>query len=210
MRVEIRPERAEDFRTVEELTRDAFWNVYVPGAQEHFVLHQLRKSPAFMPELDLVAEKAGQIVGHIIYTRARLKGEAGEYEILTFGPVSVDPAWQGQGLGAALIEYSLQRAADLGHKGVVIYGHPDYYRRFGFENSRRFGISAADGRYMKALLAREFFPGALQGIAGRFFEDAAFQTDPQAFAAFEETFPPKEKKATESQKEFTEMSQAPA
>jgi putative acetyltransferase len=85
----IRKEREEDYRNVEQLVREAFWNLYVPGCDEHFILHNLRRSQDFIPELDFIAEKEGQIVGQIAYSRSTIKGEHNEEkEVITFGPVS--------------------------------------------------------------------------------------------------------------------------
>ena len=94
----IRNEKINEYRTVEELTRDAFWNLYAPGCNEHFVLHNLRNSADFIPELDFVAEKEGQIVGQIVYNRGVIKDKQGtEKKVIRFGPVSVLPAFQKQG-----------------------------------------------------------------------------------------------------------------
>ena len=211
MGLEIRLERKDDHNAVEELTRDAFWNVYVPGASEHFILHNLRKSEAFIHDLDFVASKDGKLVGNIVYTRSLVEDASGTaHKVITFGPLSVLPAMQGQGIGSALIRHSQKRAAEMGHKATVICGHPAYYARFGFVCGKEYGICAADGRYLKALLAREHFAGALRGIKGKLREDSAFAFDEAALAAFDARFAPKEKAVTETQKEFAVLSNAVA
>ncbi len=207
MTITIRLEREDDHRTVEELTREAFWNVYVPGASEHFILHNLRKNDAFIQELDFVAIKGGKVVGNIIYTRSFVKDAAKvKHDVITFGPLSVMPALQGRGIGAALIRHSQTVAADLGYRATVIYGHPEYYARFGFVCAKEYDICAADGRYMKALLAKELYVGALRGVSGKFFDDPVFGFSETALANFDARFPHKEKTVTETQKEFAILS----
>ncbi len=203
MKFELRREAPGDYRAVEELVREAFWNLYVPGASEHFILHRLRQSGDFVPELDFVAAAGRELVGQIAYSRARIVDEAGaSHPLLTFGPVSVRPAWQQQGVGSALIRHSLQAARELGYAAVCIYGDPRYYSRFGFRGAERFDIRTADGKFAVALLALELAPGALRGRAGRFVEGPVFEVDEQALAAFEATFPPREKRVAPSQEEF--------
>ena len=104
----IRRERPGDYAAVENLTREAFWNVYRPGCTEHYVLHVLRGDPAFVPELDLVMEKSGQLIGHVMYMRAAIQTDGGrELAVMTFGPISIQPDFQRQGFGKLLLEYSL-------------------------------------------------------------------------------------------------------
>ena len=207
MTLEIRPERKDEYEAVEELTREAFWNLHVPGASEHFLLHNLRNSEAFIDELDFVAIKDGKLAGSIVYSRSLIEDASGAaHEVITFGPLSVLPAMQGQGIGSALIRHSQKRAAEMGHKATVICGHPAYYARFGFVCGKEYGICAADGRYLKALLAREHFVGALRGVSGKLFEDPAFACDEAALAAFDARFAPREKAVTETQKEFAVLS----
>jgi putative acetyltransferase len=206
MDLSIRYEREKDNRIVEELTRDAFWNLYAPGCVEHFVLHNMRNSPDFIPELDLVAQKDGRIVGHIIYTRGILQEDGGaKKEVISFGPLSVLRSLQKQGIGSALIKHSLKSAADGGYSAVFIYGDPRYYSRFGFRCAEKYDIKTSDGKFAVALLALELKPGALKNVSGRFIESPAFGFDESKFAEFESTFPFKEKAETESQHEFRIM-----
>ena len=206
MELSIRKENENDYRIVEELTREAFWDVHVPGCNEHFCLHNLRNSADFIPELDFVAVKEGQIVGHIVYSRAIIKTPQGtEKEVLCFGPVSVLPALQKQGIGGALINLSLKIARTMGYPAVCIYGDPRYYARFGFRCAEKYEIKTFDGKYAFALLALELKPGALSNLAGRFVESAAFEVDESKFAEFEKTFPHKETLERDSQLEFKVM-----
>jgi len=203
MTITIRQENEKDYRTVEEVTREAFWNLYVPGCVEHLVLHNLRKSVDFVPDLDFVAEKEGQIVGQIVYTRGIIKYKKGkEKEVLSFGPVSVLPHLQKQGIGRALITHTINLARDLGFPAIFIYGDPRYYSRFGFRCAEKYDIKTADDKYAVALQALELIPGVLDGTPGRFIESAAFQVDMAKLAEFDAAFAFKEKTETESQTEF--------
>lgn len=193
--ITIRLEEPEDYRTVEHLTREAFWNHHVPGCDEHYLAHVLRKSSCFVPELDFVAEHSGEIVGNIMYTRAKILCDSGEpCPVLCFGPLSVLPEWQGEGVGSALVRHSLRRASELGHTAVLIYGDPAYYSRLGFLPAESFGIGTADDYYMDALQALELVAGALREKQGRFQEDHAYEVDADASAAFDKSFPTKEKR----------------
>lgn len=203
MNIEIRLEKESDYRTVEELTREAFWDIHVPGCNEHYLLHNLRQSADFIPELDFVALDGGVIAGNIVYSKAALTDAGGKHhEVITFGPVSVLPSYQKQGVGSALILHSLQAAKELGFPTVLIYGDPRYYSRFGFRCAEKYDICSSDGKYSVALMALPLKPNALNAISGRFEECAAFNMDEDAFAVYEATFPFKEKKITESQQTF--------
>jgi putative acetyltransferase len=205
--IKIRRERKNEYRVVEELTREAFWNLFVPGCNEHFCLRNLRGSPDFVPELDLVAEFEGKPVGNIVYTRGNVVEDTGKtHEVTSFGPISVLPAYQKQGIGSALIQHSLDKARSLGFAAVCIYGDPRYYSRFGFRCAERYDIKTSDGKYAVALLALELIPQALGKISGRFEESAAYSVDETAFQKYDSTFPPRIKAVTESQSEFKILS----
>jgi len=199
----IRNERENDYRTVEELAREAFWNLYVPGCNEHFVLHNLRNSSDFIPELDFVAEKEGRIVGQIVYSRGVIKYTQGaEKEVISFGPVSVLPAFQGQGIGSALITHTINLAREMGFPVICIYGDPRYYSRFGFRCAEKYEIKTADDKFAVALQVLELQPGVLMNMPGRFIESIAFEVDETEFAQYDATFPFKKKAETDSQREF--------
>lgn len=188
----IRREVPADFRPVEELTREAFWNHHVPGCDEHYLLHVMRDAPSFIPELDFVAELDGKIVGNIVYTRASLVEDGGRsHEVLCFGPLSVLPAYQNRGVGSALVEASKLAAKALGYRAILIYGDPEYYSRFGFVAAETYQIGSAEHQYAPALQALELVPGALSGIRGRFFEDSVFNVNEAEAEAFDRSFPPK-------------------
>lgn len=200
----IRNEKEADYRAVELLVREAFWNLHVPGCNEHFVMHNLRKSADFIPELDFVAETQGQIVGQIAYSRAVIAGETGaRHGVVCFGPVSILPELQKQGIGRALSVHSIDAARKMGYPAILIYGDPRYYSRFGFRCGEKYDIRTADGKFAVALQALELKPGALNKMPGRFTESPAFEVNEAEFAKFEAGFPFKEKTInTPSQLEF--------
>ncbi len=195
MNISIRNETPTDYRIVEELTREAFWgNMDHPTCDgEHLLVHKLRNLPSFVPELDFVAEAEGKIVGHIIYSLAKvMTPDDQEVKVLNFGPLSVHPGYKGMGVGSALMRHSIAQAARLGYRAIIFYGHPDYYPRFGFRRASRYDIVSAGGSSRDALMAMELYDGALDGITGRYIEDDAYEVDPEEMAEFEKRFPYKE------------------
>ena len=192
----IRCEEEREYREVESLTREAFWNVYRPGCSEHLVLHRLRKAAAFVPELDCVAEADGRIVGHIAYARMFRAGDACA-DVVGFGPISVLPEWQRRGVGALLIDETLKRARELGFRAVLITGNPAYYGRFGFVPASRFGVHLAGvspEEEAPFFMAKELEPGALTQHAGVYAFDAAYEVTEAELAAFDAGFPTKVKR----------------
>ncbi len=199
----IRSEKENDYRTVEELIREAFWNLYIPGCNEHYILHKLRKSGDFIPELEFVAEKEGQIVGQIVYSRGNIKYIQGvEKEVISFGPVSVLPAFQKQGIGSSMIIHTINLARDMGFPAICIYGDPRYYSRFGFRCAEKYEIKTADDKFAVALLVLKLKQGVLNNIPGRFIESSAFEVDENEFTQYDADFPFKERTETDSQREF--------
>ena len=192
--IELRPESPADFRAVEELTRNAFWNHHAPGCDEHYLAHILRESSNFVPELDYVAVHDGKVVGSIMYTRAWIVlDRGGERGVLCFGPLAVEPAFQGQGVGGALIERTKVLAQELGYGAILIFGDPAYYSRFGFVPAEQYGVGTSWGVYIISLQACELQPGALEDCEGYFEESRDFQIDPEKSAAFDKGFSYKEK-----------------
>lgn len=203
--ITIRNETERDFSEVERLTREAFWNVFVPGCSEHYLAHILRTHGDFVPELDLVAETAdGTLAGNVMYTKSRLTADGGgEISALTFGPLSVRPAFQHRGIGRLLLEESLARAAGMGYAVVVIFGNPGYYVSRGFTSCKKFGVHTPDGRYPCALLVKELKAGALGGGRGwTFRESPVYDVDPAAAEKFDARFPPRKKAYRPSQEAF--------
>lgn len=191
--VGLRNETVSDYRTVEELTREAFWNHHVPGCDEHYLLHIMRKADSFIHELDIVAEVNGKIVGNIVYTKAKIVDDNGVYHnVISFGPISVLPTFQGKGIGRILIEYTTTMAKELGYTAILIYGDPDYYRRSDFTAAENYKIGTSDNMYAVPLLALELYPGALSNISGRFLEDEIYEIDEMAAKEFDQGFSSKE------------------
>lgn len=211
MDISFRLERPADFHLVEELTREAFWGMNHPSCDEHLLVHRLRKVPAFVPELDFVAEVDGRIVGNILYSRAKVVDETGrEHEVLTFGPISVLPQYQGQGIGKALLRHTIAEAKRLGYRAILFFGHPDYYPRVGFRRAEEFNITTASGKNFDAFMAMPLYDGALDGITGRFYEDPVFELDAKEAQEFDKGFPRKELRVLEPIDILLEKLAAPA
>lgn len=199
----IREETEQDHRQVENLIRNAFWNVNAPGCDEHYLAHIMRGHKDFIEQLDLVAEISGRIIGNIMYTRSWLTDEKGcDKEIVTFGPVCIDPQLQRQGYGKRLILASLEKAAEMGYEAVVIFGNPGNYIPLGFKSCKRFGITDAGGRCPCAMLAMELRPGALSGHKWKYRESSVFDYDIAEAERFDSLFEHREKANAQSQEEF--------
>lgn len=205
----IRNERESDYKIVEDITRKAFYNVYVPGCMEHYLVHIMRGHEDFIPELDFVIELDGQIVGNIMYTKAKLTDEGGtEKEIVTFGPVSILPKYQRKGYGKMLIEHSLKRAAELGYEAVVIMGSPANYVGSGFQCCRKYNICVEKEKYPAAMLVKELKPGALDGKLWFYSDSPVMNVDEREAQAFDDGLEQMEKKWMPSQEAFYIMSHA--
>ena len=196
----VRLERKTEYREVENLVRESFWNVYRPGCLEHFVLKCLRDDPAFVPELDLVLEKDGVLIGQNIFVRANIRADQGiEVPILTMGPICIAPEWKRKGYGKLLLDASLEKAAAMGFGAVCFEGNILFYGQSGFGYASEFGIryhGLPEGEDASFFLCKELIPGYLSGITGEYATPQGyFACDeyPEAFAAYEATFPPKEK-----------------
>ncbi len=200
MNIELRLENEHDYGAVENLTREAFWDIYQPGCDEHLLANKLRDVAAFIPELDFVAELDRQIVGNIMYSKAKIVDENGrEHEVISFGPLSVLPSFQKSGIGSKLVKHTLELAREMGYKAVLIFGNPAYYHRFGFANAEKYHITTSGGENFEAFMALELYADALQGISGKFHEDSVFQIDKEEAAEFDKQFPYKEKHITDTQ-----------
>jgi len=202
----IRLETEKDYRAVEELTREAFWNVYKPGADEHYFVHMMRSHPDFIPELAFVLEKDGKIIGNIMYTKAWLEDECGKRkEILSFGPLCVAPEYQRQKLGKLLIEHSFEAARKLGYDVNINFGNPGNYVSRGFISCKKKNVSfIAEGNFPTALLVCELVPIALDGKKCIYIPSTAADCceKVEEVEAFDATFPKKEKGWQPSQEEF--------
>lgn len=218
MRLILRKEEPQDYEIVEEVTREAFWNLHVPGCDEHYVAHQLRQADEFIPDLSYVAvvqedgQEAQKIVGNIMYARACIVDENGiAHKVGTFGPVSVLPSYQKRAIGKHLILHTLSIARGMlserygSFSAILIYGYPDYYGKFGFKAAEDIGICGKDGYFIPALQYLELEEGALRAISGRFIEPSVYYIDHLAAAAYDLHFPPKQKGYKDSQARFQEM-----
>lgn len=202
----IRLERESDYHTVENLTREAFWNVYQPGCTEHFVLHQYRSNPDFIPELDFVMEIDGVIMGHVMFSKAELvTDDGGIVPILTFGPISIAPEFKRQGYGITLLQHALSKAREMGHGAVFMEGNIDFYKHAGFVLASSLNIHYhAEPRESEVpyFLGLELLPGYLTGMEGTYHTPRGYYAaveDPDGFDAFESGFPHKEKQVLPGQ-----------
>ena len=193
----IRLERKDEYREVENLVREAFWNVYRPGCLEHYLLNQLRDDDAFVRELDLVMEKDGQIIGQNMFMRAIIKADDGrDIPIMTMGPICIAPEFKRQGYGKKLLDYSLEKATELGCGAICIEGNIDFYSKSGFVYGSDFGLryhglpEDADASFF---LCNELIPGYLKGITGEYVPPQGYFIDDEETEKFDQTFPYKEK-----------------
>lgn len=197
----IRLERPEEYRATEHLVREAFWNVYCPGCDEHFLLHKLRDEPVFIRQLDFVMEQNGILMGQVAFARQVIQRDDGvNIPIVTFGPISIAPAFQRQGYGKKLLDHALAEATKLGYGAVCIEGNIRFYETCGFTYAHDFGIryrGLTEGDDDSFFLCKELIPGYLLGAQGEYGPSECYfvsKTHPEEFAAFEASFPPKEKK----------------
>ena len=193
----IRPERKEDERAVEELIRESFWNVYRPGCSEHYVMHVLRDDPDFVKELDFVMEKDGRLIGQNIFMKAVINGDDGkDVPVLSMGPICIANDLKRKGYGKKLLDYSLEKAAEMGFGAVLFEGNIDFYGKSGFSYAREFGIryhdlpEDADDSFF---LCRELIPGYLDDVTGVYQTPKGYYVDDGDVEAFDRDFPPKEK-----------------
>ena len=193
----IRLERKGEHREVEHLVRESFWNVYRPGCLEHYVLHQLRDDDAFIPELDFVMEQNGKLIGQNMFMNAVIKADDGrEIPIMTMGPICITPELQGKGYGKILLDYSLERAAELGCGALCFEGNIGFYGKSGFGYGRDKGLRYRDlpeGADDSFFLCRELIPGYLDGVTGVYGSPEGYFVSEAACEEFDRHFPPKVK-----------------
>ncbi|MBP7331706.1 MAG: Aminoglycoside N(6')-acetyltransferase type 1 [Firmicutes bacterium ADurb.Bin373] len=191
----IRREHPKDYNAILGLTYEAFLTLDYPGRKrldEHFLVSLLRGSEFIIPELCFVVEWGGEIAGHILYTKSEiLRADGTKTRTITFGPLSVLPAYHRQGIGAALVGHSLEKARELGYGAVLITGVPDYYLKLGFKRARQYGLTLPDGTAPDAFMAYELQPGYLSGggvFSGLAPEYDRAEHDHSGFAAFHRWF----------------------
>ena len=193
----VRLEMVKDWNEVEHLTREAFWNKYRPGCSEHYVLHQFRSRPDFVKELDWVIEENGRIVAHIMYCKSEIICDNGQIiPIMTFGPISVLPEYQGKGYGSHLISLTMEKALELGCGAIAITGNPDYYQRFGFVSGHSAHINydaVPQDEEASFFMVKELQSGFLSGITGTFQDPDGYMVEEVDVDEFDANFSPKEK-----------------
>ena len=199
----IRLEKTEEHRETEALVREAFWNVYHPGCLEHYVLNQLRNDEAFVPELNFVMEKDGRLIGQNMFMRAVIKADDGsDLPIMTMGPICITPELQGTGYGKILLDYSLEKAAELGCGALCFEGNINFYGKSGFTYASEFGIryhGLPEGADASFFLCKELKKGYLDGISGEYTPPKGYFVDEAQAEEFDKQFPPKEKLKLPSQ-----------
>lgn len=193
----IRLENNNEHREAENLVRESFWNVYRPGCTEHYVLHQLRNDPAFVHELDFVMEKDGKLIGQNMFMRAFITADDGRnIPIMTMGPICISPEFKRKGYGKKLLDYSLEKAAELGAGALCFEGNIDFYGKSGFTYAREFGIryhGLPEGADDSFFLCKELKTGYLDGITGVYAPPQGYFVDEAETEEFDRLFPPKEK-----------------
>lgn len=199
----IRLEEEKDYFETENLTREAFWNVYREGCFEHLIIHNLRKDKSFVKELDYCIEIDNKIIANIVYAKGKLKLENGNIrEILIFGPVSVLPKYQKKGYGEKLINYTIEKAKELGFDAIVIMGNPNYYKKFGFESCSKYKI------YYEGIDKKEETPffmikilndNNIKNLKGIYSAPDCYKADEKELEEFDKKFPFKIKEKIEGQ-----------
>ena len=195
--INIRLEKKEEYREVENLVRESFWNVYRPGCLEHYVLNRLREDPAFVPELDFIMEQDGKLIGQNMFMRATIKSDDGrDIAIMAMRPICIIPELQRNGYGKILLDYSLEKAKELGCGAVCFEGNIDFYGKSGFTHAGAFGIRYHDlpeGEDASFFLCKELIPGYLNGITGEYTPPHGYFVDEAEAEEFDKGFPYKEK-----------------
>ena len=195
--ITIRLEKKEEYREVENLIRESFWNVYKPGCSEHYVIHVLRDDPAFVKELDFVMEIDGKLIGQNMFMRTIIESDDGRtIPVLTMGPICITPELKRKGFGKIILDYSLEKATELDYGAVLFEGNIDFYGKSGFDYAGNFGIryhdlpENADDSFF---LCKELIPGYLEGITGVYQTPQGYYVDDSDVEAFDKDFPPKKK-----------------
>ena len=194
----IRLERENEYREVENLVRESFWNVYRPGCLEHYVLHTLRNDPAFVPELDFVMTLDGKLIGQNMFMKAVIAADDGRsIPVMTMGPICIAPELKRKGYGKILLDYSLEKAKELGCGALCFEGNIDFYGKSGFRQASEFGIryhGLPEGEDASFFLSEELIPGYLNGITGEYAPPAGYLVNEKEAEAFDREFPYMEKK----------------
>lgn len=193
----IRLERKEERRAVENLVRESFWNVYRPGCLEHYVLHEMRNHPDFIPELNFVLEKDGKLIGQNVFVRAVIQADDGQnIPITAMGPICIAPEFKRQGYGKILLDYTLEKARKYGIKALCFEGNIDFYGKSGFDYASKFGIryhGLSESEDASFFLCKELEKGYLSGVSGKYTPPDCYFVDESEAEEFDKAFPHKEK-----------------
>ena len=205
----IRNEIEDDYTIVEDITREAFWNLHVPGCDEHYLVHIMRKHEDFIPELDFVVELDDKIIGNIMYTKTKLIDEMGKEKfVLTFGPISILPEYQRRGIGKKLLYFSFNKALELGYDAIIIYGNPGNYVSCGFKSCKKYNICLENDVFPTAMLVKELKSNVFDGKKWYYQESPVYNIDSNEVVKFDKLFKNKEKIHQPSQEEFYIYSQS--
>ena len=195
--VTIRLEEMNDHNNVENLVRESFWNVYRPGCSEHYVIHVLRDDPAFVRELDYVMEQNGKIIGQNMFMKTIINADDGrEIPVLTMGPICITPELKRKGYGKMILDFTLEKAAEMGFGAVLFEGNIAFYGKSGFDYASKFGIRYHDlpeGADSSFFLCKELIPGYLENISGVYQTPKGYYVKDEDVEKFDKNFPPKEK-----------------
>lgn len=193
----IRSEKKDDYKEVENLVREAFWNVYRPGCSEHYVIHVLRNDPAFVKELDFVMERDGRLIGQNMFMNTVIDADDGKkIPVLTMGPICIAPEYKRRGYGKKLLDFSLEKATALGFGAVLFEGNIGFYGKSGFDYARNFNIryhdlpEDADDSFF---LCKELIPGYLNGISGVYRTPQGYYVKDSDVEEFDKGFPARKK-----------------
>lgn len=179
-KITIRRETPGDYYQTERMAQRAFWNKYQPGCDEHYLIHKLRRDSAYLPEISRIAVLNEAVVGCIMYSKARVTDGENQYEVATFGPLCVDPDFQGRRIGEKLVRETLKLAAAAGIPGVIIYGEPDYYPRLGFRTCDHFDITTPEGENFDAFMGYELKKNGFEKMRGKFYLSEVFHQLPES------------------------------
>lgn len=203
MNVSIRLETEDDYSRVEELTREAFWNLYAPGCDEHYLCHILRDHEDFIGDLDYVAEVDGNIIGSIMYSKSFLiSDDLEKVPIVSFGPICVHPEYQRKGIGTALIEKTKSLVEKMDIPAIIIYGDPHNYCKHGFKNGIDYKVSNMDGEFPLGLLVLELKTGFFGIKKWNARQSDVFKYNQEDAIEYDKKFEQKEKKIQYSQEIF--------
>lgn len=193
----IRLEKESEREAVEDLVREAFWNVYRPGCLEHYVMHCLRDDKRFISELDFVMEAEGELIGQAMCMKAEIKMDNGDMlPIMTLGPIGIRPEYKRQGYGKALLDYTLEKATEMGYGAVCFEGNIDFYGKSGFTYASEYGVryhGLPEGEDASFFLCKELKKGYLDGVKGEYATPDGYFVDEAECEEYDKKFPPKEK-----------------